>query len=356
MGAVASSNASSLKDAGSAGDRIDPRSDVAAGLPCSLGQGRGASSARQGIVSASIVDKPRGRTEPHDRATLTAFVLVVITAGGNAVAVRYISCEGCELDPFWAAATRFLVASALLAAIARVLHAGMPRGRALLGAVLYGALQFGGGFAFFYWGLVRTPAGLAQVLIASVPLFTFGFALVQRQERFRWGGLAGAILAIGGLVTVFSSGDAAGVPVTSMAAVLVCAVCWAEALVVVKGFPRVHPAALNAVGMAVGVAVLLPLTLLTRESLVVPEAARTWAAQIYLIVGSVGVFWLLVFVVHRWTASAASYSLVLIPLVTVVLSAWLQDEQITWAFLAGSILVLIGVYFGALRRPAHATA
>jgi drug/metabolite transporter (DMT)-like permease len=108
--------------------------------------------------------------------------------------------------------------------------------------------------------------------------------------------------------------------------------------------------------MAVGVAVLLPLTLLTRESYVVPEAARTWAAQIYLIVGSVGVFWLLVFVVRRWTASAASYSLVLIPLVTVVLSAWLQDEQITWAFLAGSILVLIGVYFGALRRPSHATS
>ena len=300
------------------------------------------------------MNKPRGRTEPHDRATLTAFVLVVITAGGNAVAVRYISCEGCELDPFWAAATRFLVASVLLAAIARVLHAGMPRGRALLGAVLYGALQFGGGFAFFYWGLVRTPAGLAQVLIASVPLFTFGFALVQRQERFRWGGLAGAILAIGGIVIVFSSGDAAGVPVMSMAAVLLCAVCWAQALVVVKGFPHVHPAALNAVGMAVGVAVLLPLTLLTRESYVVPEAARTWAAQIYLIVGSVGVFWLLVFVVHRWTASAASYSLVLIPLVTVVLSAWLQDEQITWAFLAGSILVLVGVYFGAIRRPAHA--
>jgi drug/metabolite transporter (DMT)-like permease len=300
------------------------------------------------------VEKPRG-TQPVDRTTLTAFVLVVITAGGNAVAVRYISCEGCEFDPFWAAATRFFFAGVLLAAIARVINADIPRGRALLGAVLYGALQFGGGFAFFYWGLVRTPAGLAQVLIASVPLFTFGFALAQRQEGFSWEGLAGAVLAISGIVIVFSSGDSAGVPVMSMAAVLLCAVCWAEALVVVKGFPEVHPAILNAVGMAVGVAVLLPLTVLTRESFVIPEATKTWAAQIYLIAGSVGVFWLLVFVVHRWTASEASYSLVLIPLVTVVLSAWLQDERITWAFVAGSILVLVGVYFGALRRPAHAT-
>ena len=31
-----------------------------------------------------------------------------------------------------------------------------------------------------------------------------------------------------------------------------------------------------------------------------------------------------------------------------------EDERITWAFAAGSVLVLIGVYVGALRRPAGA--
>jgi drug/metabolite transporter (DMT)-like permease len=34
---------------------------------------------------------------------------------------------------------------------------------------------------------------------------------------------------------------------------------------------------------------------------------------------------------------------------TVPLSAWLQDEQITWVFAAGSMAVLLGVYLGALR-------
>jgi drug/metabolite transporter (DMT)-like permease len=67
--------------------------------------------------------------------------------------------------------------------------------------------------------------------------------------------------------------------------------------------------------------------------------------------GSIGVFWLYVFVVKRGTASAAAYQLVLIPLVNVVVAAWLQDEGVTWAFAVGSILVLIGVYFGALRGP-----
>lgn len=41
----------------------------------------------------------------------------------------------------------------------------------------------------------------------------------------------------------------------------------------------------------------------------------------------------------------------LIPLVAIVLAWWLQDERITWAFAAGSVLVLMGVYLGALRRP-----
>jgi drug/metabolite transporter (DMT)-like permease len=44
---------------------------------------------------------------------------------------------------------------------------------------------------------------------------------------------------------------------------------------------------------------------------------------------------------------------VLIPLVVFVLAWWLQDERITWAFAAGSVLVLLGVYIGALRRPSE---
>ena len=40
----------------------------------------------------------------------------------------------------------------------------------------------------------------------------------------------------------------------------------------------------------------------------------------------------------------------LIPLVAIVLARWLQGERITWAFAAGSVLVLMRVYLGALRR------
>jgi drug/metabolite transporter (DMT)-like permease len=297
----------------------------------------------------AAADEVRDR---QDLATMVAFLALVTIAGGNAVAIRYTSCETCELDPFWGAAMRFLLASVLFAVIAGVLRAGIPRGRALLGAALYGALQFGAGFGLIYWGLVRTPAGLGQVLLACVPLLTFVLALVQRQERFRIDSLVGATLAFAGMAVIFNSGMDAGVPVPSMLAILAGALCWAEALVVVKRFPSVHPAVMNAIGMGVGTVILLTLTIIFDEAHVIPRAGSTLGAQTYLVIaGSVGVFWLYVLILRRWTASAASYQLVLIPLVTVVLSAWLQDERITWTFGAGSVLVLVGVYIGALRRP-----
>jgi len=292
-----------------------------------------------------------------DAATFVAFVTLVVAAGGNAPAIRYVSCKSCELAPFWGAAMRFLAAAIIFAGITRARRVPMPRGRALVGGALFGVLQFGAGFGLIYLGLVRAPAGLGQVLIACVPLLTFGLALAHRQERFTWDGLVGAVVAIGGIAVVFGSGLNTGVPLVSMLAILAGAACWAEALVVVKAFPPVHPAAMNTIAMGVGGAFLLAASAATGETFTVPREAVTWGAQSYLVLaGSIGVFWLYVFVLRGWTASAASYQLVLIPLVTVPVSAWLQNEPITWSFLVGSLLVLTGVYIGALRASRAARA
>lgn len=296
-----------------------------------------------------MAETARGSPVP-DRSTLAAFALFVTLAGGNVIAVRSVSCEACELDPFWAAATRFLLASLILAAVALALRAGMPRGRALLGAVLYGFLGFGAAFAFAYWGLQRVSAGLGAVFLATVPLLTFAFALAHRQERFRWDGLIGGVFAVAGMAVIFREGLGAGVPFASLLSLLAAAACFAETGVVVKAFPSVHPASMNAIGLGVGGLMLLALTILYGEAHVVPELAKTWVAQGYLVVlGSVVTFMLYVYVLRRWTASAVSYEGVLIPLVAILLASWLQDEEITWGFAAGSVLVLIGVYVGALR-------
>jgi drug/metabolite transporter (DMT)-like permease len=300
------------------------------------------------------MDKVSEARTGSDRATLAAFLFMVVFIGGNVIAIKYIARAG-DLDPLWAAASRFLLATAIFAVVARVIRAPMPRGPALVGAVLYGALSIGAFFGFAYWGLQDAPAGLAGVVLATGPLLTFLFALVQGQERFRWDSMIGALVVVAGTALVFSAGVNEGVPLASLLAILAASACAAEGAIVVKGFPPVHPAARNAIGMAVGTVMLFALMPLFQESVALPREATTWAAQVYLVfLGTVGVFALYLFLLSRWTASAVSYEFVLAPVVAIALAAWLLDERITQTFATGSILVLVGVYLGALRPARRA--
>lgn len=45
----------------------------------------------------------------------------------------------------------------------------------------------------------------------------------------------------------------------------------------------------------------------------------------------------------------------IIPFVTVSLSAWLDQEQVGLELVAGGLLIIAGVYMGALRRARPAT-
>jgi len=130
------------------------------------------------------------------------------------------------------------------------------------------------------------------------------------------------------------------------------AVAAAEAGVVVKGFPRGHPLSTNAVGMTAGALLLWIASVFAAESWTVPQQGRTWVALAWLVLaGSVALFYLVLFVIARWTASATAYSLTLMPVVAVVLGAVLAGEPITAEVVAGTVLVMLAVYVGAIRQP-----
>jgi len=250
----------------------------------------------------------------------------------------------------WTAATRFMVATVLFAGAAIALRVPVPKGKALAGAILYGAFGFGGFHGFGYWGLRDAPAAAGGVILATGPLITFLLALAQRTERFHLGGLLGAVVVVGGSAVVVSDGLDHGVPFGSLLAILAAAACGAQASIVVKRAPRVHPAMMNAIGMAVATVMLMVLTVAFGESYALPATGLAWVAQTYLVVaGSVAVFALYLFVLGRWSASAVSYEFVVIPLIGVVFASALLGESITATFAIGAALVLIGVYLGALR-------
>lgn len=286
----------------------------------------------------------------RDLTTVSAFVLGSVLAGGNAVAIRF---SNRELDPLWGAALRFCLAAALMAVLLVALRLPLPRGRALAGAVAFGVLQFGATFALFYYALVELHAGLGQTLLALAPLLALLLAVAQGQERLRAAAVVGTLVALVGVAVMTRAPLEESVPVLSLLAGVACALCVAQAAVLVRRLPPVHPVTMNAVGMAAGAAVLLVAALAAGDSFERPDSGETWAAVAYVaVVGSVVVFLLYLFVLGRWIASRAAYTFVLIPIVTVALSAWLDDEPVGWGLVVGGALVLVGVYVGALRAPA----
>jgi drug/metabolite transporter (DMT)-like permease len=287
-----------------------------------------------------------------DRGALLAFVLVILLAGSNAVAVRFTVKE---LAPFWGAAMRFGLAAIIFWVIAIARREPLPRGRLLVLSLVYGAINFGLGYALLYWGLKTVTAGMTQVILALVPLLTFFAAYLHGLESFRLQGLVGAVIAVGGIAWAFFERPDGAIPLLAVLAVVGGAVGFAESIVLLKFMKGARPVMTNALGMTAGTAVLLIGSLLFGEAWQLPVRLPTILSVAYLVVaGSVIVFYLFVYIIERWTASASSYQFVLFPFVTVLVGSWLAGEHVNAGFLLGAALVLVGVWVGAFLKLGRA--
>ena len=280
-----------------------------------------------------------------DRSAVLGFVVAVIFLGVNFVAVRF---SNQELPPFWGASLRFIIAAILLFIIVRLRNIPLSGGAALTGSVLFGLFSFAISYGFLYWGLTRVGAGMASVLFATIPLMTQLIASLIGQERLTWKGMLGALIVIAGISIVFVEQLKFDIPLVYLGAVLMGVASSALSGIVVKHYPRSHPVSTNVIGMGVGAILLLLLSLFSGETQRLPALSSTWLALGWLVLSSIVGFVLIVWLLSRWSATATSYIGVCTPLVTVAVASLLAAETPTLTFLAGSLLVLSGVYAGVL--------
>jgi drug/metabolite transporter (DMT)-like permease len=292
----------------------------------------------------------------RERSVLTAFLLFITVAGGSPVAIRIIYAE---LDPFWTATSRFILAALVLWILVAFKRIPFPKGQALLGAVLFGILTVGIAFILIAWGLVATPAGRFQILMANVPLLTVFLSSLHGIEAITGRGIFGSLLVVGGIALTPGGATTSELSLPHTMAIILAAVFIAEGGVLIKKFPPNPPIMTNAIGMTVGGFILGIASLVSGEKWIIPAQTSTWIAFLYLVIlVTVVAFLLYMFVLGRWSASRTSYGFVLTPLVTIVVAAILAGEKITWNFLVGAGLVLAGVVVGALlpstTKPASA--
>jgi drug/metabolite transporter (DMT)-like permease len=289
-----------------------------------------------------------------ERTALAAFVACNLTVATNPIAVRF---SNRQLAPLWGAGLRFAIAALLLVGLMVVLRLAPPRGRALAGTILFGVLNFAAGVGLAYYAFVHVHAGFGQLVFALVPLAALLLAALQGQERISVRPITGAALALGGVAVLSEAQLGADVPLPALLALGLSLICVAQAAVMVRRLPPTHPITINAVGSAAAAAILLPASLLVGESPEVPPDATTWFALAYLVLmGSIVMVMLYLMVLARWEASRAAYVFVLSPFLTLILSAWLDNEAIGAGLFLGGFLILAGVYVGALRPRAPRVA
>ena len=283
----------------------------------------------------------------------TTFAAAVTLGGANFIAVRF---SNRELDPFFGAGLRFTLAATLFVIITLVLRLPWPRHRQLALTLLYGLLGFAAFYALMYWALLSVTAGVATVVLALVPLVTILLAAAQGLERLTRRALSGSLLAMAGIVSMVVASSEVELPLSALVAMIGAALCAGQGVIVTKKVAGNHPAVTNAVGMLTGAGALFALSALTGESWVLPRQPEVVWSLVYLVtLGSVGLFVLLMLVVRRWSASATSYMFVLFPVVTMLLDVWLSNEPITPNGAVGAILVMTGVWFGALSSSTGAS-
>jgi len=288
-----------------------------------------------------------------DKMTLAAFIAAFFIGGFNPIAVRFTVME---MPPFWAAALRFAPAALIMLILSLVKKQAFPTGRALVGTIIYGALNSGLAYIFIYWGCQKIPPGLAAVVFSLGPLLTLLLAVAQRQERFQLRSLIGSLLAVGGVAVVFLERTNEHFPVLSILAVGMGAVCISESNVVFKKIPQGSLLTTNTVAISSGLIIQIAAALLFREPFSLPAKLSTWTALIYTsLFGTCLLFSLLIYLLRHWTASRTAYYLVLKPFVTLPVSAVLDHEIIGWIYASGILLIFIGVYIGTVlqrRTPA----
>lgn len=283
-----------------------------------------------------------------DRFTVLVFAITGIIAGGNPVGVRF---SNTELPPFWGGAFRFALTAILFWLVVLIRKVQLPKRKDLIVLFLNGFFTIGLTYCLFYWGLVYVHSGLGSVIISLTPLFTLFFAVLHGIEKFSWRSLLGGMLALAGIAIAVRA-QLGNVVLFPILALIAGAALTGEGNIILKLYTQKNdPWASNALMMTATFVCMFLASLLFSESMSLPVTASAQVAVGYLVLfGSFGMFYLYLWLMKRWSASATSYVVMMLPIVATIAGAILAGETVTLTFVFGGVLVILGVWVGALMQ------
>ncbi len=256
---------------------------------------------------------------------------------------------------------RFAIAAVLLAAYAAASGGWRKQlrvSRKDLGMLaVLSCLSPVGYYLFETYGVAWTQASHVSILIATIPIGVYLIAFARKMERVTWSRSVGILLAFGGVVLLIdSSSGEAGASLAGDLLVLGAVVCAAVQTVLLKSaLRRVTPLQLTFYQALLSLVAFAPLAAIDGFSWVARLSPRGWGLLLFLAVFCSGVAFLAMnYALVHLSATSVAVSVNLVPVVTLIAEALLLAVPLTWAKLAGTSLVLVGVF--VTQRDAAAVA
>ena len=281
-------------------------------------------------------------TTPRWKLALALFAIYVIW-GSTYLAIR-VAID--TIPPLAMAGARFLLAGAVLYALALRRGAGRAPAFEWRNAALVGGLMLLGGNGGVCWAEQRVPTGLAALLIASVPLWAVLLDWVRPGGlRPKAAVVAGVLTGFVGVALLVRPHGASSVDLLGAAVLTGAAASWAAGSVVSRNVRLpVDPLLATAMEMLTGGALLLAGSALTGE---IPRirpgafSAASLAAVGYLVVfGSLVGFTAFVWLLRVTTPAVATTYAYVNPVVAVALGwAFLGEKLSPQSAVAGVIVI-----------------
>jgi drug/metabolite transporter (DMT)-like permease len=286
-----------------------------------------------------------------------ALAVVYVAWGSTYVGIRVMDET---VPPLIGAAIRYLLAGTVMYVfLAARRGVALRVSRRELGSVaLVGVLLLTGGNGFVSLAERHVPAGLAALVVASVPLWLLVIRIVTR-DRPRRATLAGLCVGfLGVALIVLRSGHEQGVSVPYLLIVVGASLLWALGSWASGRLPMPADAATGtAIEMLIGGAVLAGLGPVLGErwsTVALHASAHSLLAIAYLaLFGSVLAFTAYVWLLQHAPISQVSTYAYVNPVVAVFLGALLLGERVTiTTVLGGAIIVLaVAVVIRAEAQP-----
>jgi drug/metabolite transporter (DMT)-like permease len=280
-----------------------------------------------------------------------AWLILLAAIFGSSFLTTKISVH--SLPPMFVVFARMAVASAILLTMTLMAGKWFPRGRiwfAIIGSAMFGLVL---PFSLLSWGQQKVDAGLAAILMASMPLFTLLLAQVftndEKPNRYSFVGFA---IALAGIVVLFGPERLLSLADQSLRqyAVIGAALSYGVNAIITKQLTGLD---WQQSSLSIVVAALfLSLPMLLLEDLSNLNApTEAWLATLYsgvmpTAIGSV----LIILIVRRTSASFLSQINFLVPLFGVVFAIVLLNEALPENGGIALMIILVGVAL-ARRRP-----